>query len=186
MRANDCSRRVQETALGRQPQSDPLTSRHENVLHHVCPCITEASVLRPKGREPMPQRWFIRNACTDPLTGRQPHSCGHQRPDGHVTETVGHIPEFGGHDAETGGPVGPKYATWDCGSGRALQPPQVVDQSMDFAADRINLHEEDDHSPVATGHAADETTWRLCPLTRGEPENIGGDNGCSCARGSRR
>ena len=116
MRANDCSRRVQETALGRQPQSDPLTSRHENVLHHVCPCITEASVLRPKGREPMPQRWFIRNACTDPLTGRQPHSCGHHRPDGHVTETVGHIPEFGGHDAETGGPVGPKYATWGCGS----------------------------------------------------------------------
>ena len=58
----------------------------------------------------MPQRWFIRNTSTDPLTGRQPLLCGHQMPVGHVTEMTGHVPEFGGHDAETVGHALPKYA----------------------------------------------------------------------------
>ena len=58
----------------------------------------------------MPQRWFIRNASTDRLTGRHPHSCGCKYSVGHVTEMTGHVPEFGGHDAETVGHDGPKYA----------------------------------------------------------------------------
>ena len=59
----------------------------------------------------MPQRWFIRNTSTDPLTGREPHLRGHKNSIGHVTETIGHVPEFGGHDAETVGHALPKYAT---------------------------------------------------------------------------
>lgn len=58
----------------------------------------------------MPQRWFIRNTSTDPLTGQLPHSGGHRKCVGHVTETIGHVPEFGGHDAETVGHASPKYA----------------------------------------------------------------------------
>src|SRR5438445_5886906 len=58
----------------------------------------------------MPQRWFIRNASTDRLTGRNPLLCGYQKSVGHVTEMTGHVPEFGGHAAETGGHDGPKYA----------------------------------------------------------------------------
>ena len=59
----------------------------------------------------MPQRWFIRNASTDPLTGREPRLCEAQNTVGHVTEMTGHVPEIGGHDAETVGHDGPKYAT---------------------------------------------------------------------------
>src|SRR5206468_110822 len=62
----------------------------------------------------MPQRWFIRNASTDRLTGRHPHSGGCKYSVGHVTEMTGHVPEFGGHDAETAGHDGPKYARRTC------------------------------------------------------------------------
>lgn len=58
----------------------------------------------------MPQRWFIRNASTDRLTGRKPRLHEAQNSVGHVTEMTGHVPEFGGHDAETVGHDAPKYA----------------------------------------------------------------------------
>ena len=58
----------------------------------------------------MPQRWFIRNASTDLLTGRHPHSGGCKNSAGHVTEMSGHVPEFGGHATEMAGHDDPKFA----------------------------------------------------------------------------
>jgi hypothetical protein len=70
----------------------------------------------------MPQRWFIRNASTDHLTGRKPRLREAQNSVGHVTEIIGHVPEFGGHDAETVGHDGPKYAPNHCHAARTGWP----------------------------------------------------------------
>jgi hypothetical protein len=68
------------------------------------------SAAQRQEAQPMPQRWFIRNTSTDPLTGRKPRSSGHKNSIGHVAEITGHVAEFGGHDAETVGHALPKYA----------------------------------------------------------------------------
>src|SRR4030095_8231311 len=70
-------------------------------------CGISSAAQRPRGYAPAVVHTQHQHR---PLTGRQPHSGGHQQSVGHVTEMTGHVPEFGGHDAETVGHAPPKYA----------------------------------------------------------------------------